>query len=160
MRETTGKTISDRKFLSGLLGLGLLALSTCGGGSSSSGPPPPLPNGQTGSIVAAALAPANCYISDVKTSCNTSTNTSTTGTNPITALAAATIGSTGTTNVLYWGDGGGNIESLSSPSSTLPSSSSSFKSCLSGTSSTPITSLAVVPSPTPLLFYTTSGGDF
>ena len=150
VRETTGKTISDRKFLSGLLGLGLLALSTCGGGSSSSGPPPPLPNGQTGSIVAAeASSPANCYISDIA-ACSSPYK----GADAITALAAATVG---TTNVLYWGDGGGNIESLSAPSSTLPSS---FNSCLSGTSSTPITSLAVVSSPKPLLFYTTSGGIF
>ncbi len=150
VRETTGKTISDRKVLSGLLGLVLLALSACGGGSNSSGPPPPLPNGQTGSIVAAeASSPANCYISDIAAACSSASYK---GADAITALAAATVGST---NVLYWGDGGGNIESLSAPSSTLPSS---FNSC--GTSSTPITSLAVVPSPKPLLFYTTSGGIF
>ncbi len=157
VRETTGKTISDRKFLSGLLGLGLLALSTCGGGSSSSGPPPPLPNGQTGSIVAAeASSPANCYISDIAAACSSASYK---GADAITALAAATVGST---NVLYWGDGGGNIESLSSPSSTLPSSSSSFHSCMTGTSSSlSITSLTVVPlSSAPLLFYTTSGGIF
>ena len=79
------------------------------------------------------------------------------GANAITALAAATIGSTGTTNVLYWGDGGGNIYFDSSPTLKLPSISTNNK-CATASSS--ITSLAVVPSPTPLLFYTTSGGIF
>ena len=152
MTETIGKSISERKILAGILGLGLLVLSACGGGSNSSGPPPPLPNNQTGSIEAADLSLANCYISDTA-ACSTTTVV---GTNPITALAAVTIGTS--TNVLYWGDGGGNIYSLSSPQLTLPSSS--FSKCT--TSGLPsITALTVVPSTTsPLLFYTTSGGIY
>ena len=139
------------------MGLGLLVLSACGGGSNSSGPPPPLPNGQTGSIEAAETSSAaNCYISDINP-CSISTTTGSVGTNAITALAAATVGST---NVLYWGDHGGNIYFLSPVSSTLPSITSSNK-CTSLTSPTPITSLAVVPSSSaPLLFYTTSGGIY
>ena len=154
MTEPIGKTLSDKKILGGLLGLGLLVLSACGGGSNSSGPPPPLPNGQTGSIEAAETSsPANCYIQDT-TTCGTSS--SYTGTNPITALAAATVG---TPNVLYWGDGGGNIYSYSNPN--LPPPSSSFTPCSSTLASSPITSLAVVPSSSaPLLFYTTSGGIY
>ncbi len=151
MTETIGKSISERKVLSGILGLGLLVLSACGGGSNSSGPPPPLPNGQTGSIEAADLSSANCYIQD-----NTTCASPYTGANAITALAAVTFGTTTPTNVLYWGDNGGNIYSAS-PTPTLPSSAPS--SCGSSTSSPPITALAVVPSLTaPLLFYTTSGG--
>ena len=136
------------------MGLGLLVLSACGGGSNSSGPPPPLPNGQTGSIEAAETSsPANCYISDTA-ACSTTTVV---GTNAITALAAATVGAT---NILYWGDNGGNIYFLYPVSSTLPSITSSNK-CTSLTSPTPITSLAVVPSSSaPLLFYTTSGGIY
>ena len=134
------------------MGLGLLVLSACGGGSNSSGPPPPLPNGQTGSIVAAEpTSPANCYISDTATVACSSTQIK--GTNAITALAAATVGST---KVLYWGDNGRNIYYYSTPTLTLPTSTNS---CTTATSS--ITSLAVVPSSSaPLLFYTTSGGIY
>ena len=151
MTEPIGKTLSDKKILGGLLGLGLLVLSACGGGSNSSGPPPPLPNGQTGSIEAAETSsPANCYIQDT-TTCGTSS--SYTGTNPITALAAATVG---TTNLLYWGDGGGKIYYYSPSTPTVPTSTNS---CTTATSS--ITALAVVPSSSaPLLFYTTSGGIY
>ena len=150
MTEPIGKTLSDKKILGGLLGLGLLVLSACGGGSNSSGPPPPLPNGQTGSIEAADLTLANCYIQDT-TTCGTSS--SYTGTNPITALAAATVG---TTNLLYWGDGGGKIYYYSPSTPTVPTSTNS---CTTATSS--ITALAVVPSSSaPLLFYTTSGGIY
>ncbi len=154
MTEIIGKSIWERKVLSGILGLGLLVLSACGGGSNSSGPPPPLPNSQTGSIVAAEpKSPANCYIQDTAP-CSTSSPV--TGTNAITALAAATVGST---NLLYWGDGGGKIYSYSNPNLPPPSSSSTFTSCTPASS--PITSLAVVPSTTaPLLFYTTSGGIY
>ena len=81
-----------------------LLLASCGGSSNSSGPPPPLPNDQTGSLVPLSTtntSPANCYISDIATCSPTS---GTVGAHPITALAAATIGSL---NFLYWGDGGG-----------------------------------------------------
>jgi hypothetical protein len=134
-----------------------LLLSACGGSSSSSGPPPPLPNDQTGSLVSLYPtynnSPANCYISD-----NAVCSPSTTGANPITALAAATISSN---NFLYWGDGGGNIYSTSSLLATPPSSSSSLTSCFSSSGSvgTKILSIAVVPSSSEL-FYATSGGTY
>ncbi|EQD25587.1 MAG: hypothetical protein D084_Lepto4C00072G0002, partial [Leptospirillum sp. Group IV 'UBA BS'] len=145
--------------LSGLAVAAGLLLSSCGGGSSSSGPAPPLPNGQIGSIgLLPSYGPANCYISDIA-ACSSS---QTVGKYAITALASATFGSgTSATNVLYWGDSGGNIYFLSNPTSTIPSISSS-NSCSSGSSlSTKVLSLAVVPSSTsPELFYATSGGVY
>ncbi len=153
------KTTSERQILSGLLGLGLLILSACGGGSSSSGPPPPLPNGQTGSLVAPVnSSPANCYISDTA-ACSSTSTSGPVGANAITALAAATFGTS--TNVLYWGDGGGNLYfSSSSHTTTPPTISSSSNKCTVAPSAS-IQSLAVVPSsPSPLLFYATSGGVY
>ena len=136
------------KLLAGLLAFVFLLVASCGGNSSSSGPPPPLPNDLTGSISPTNNILANCYISDIS-ACSSNQ----TGANPITALAAATIGST---NFLYWGDGGGNIYSTSPLSTTPPSSLSS---CTSTPLNTKILSLAVVPSSLEL-FYATSGGVF
>ena len=134
----------------GLLAFVFLMVASCGGNSSSSGPPPPLPNDLTGSISPTNNTLANCYISDIS-ACSSNP----TGTNPITALAAATIGST---NFLYWGDGGGDIYFYQNPTSTPPSLLSS-NNC--GSVSTKILSLAVVPSSSPPeLFYATSGGTF
>ena len=129
-----------------------LLLASCGGSSNSSGPPPPLPNDQIGSISPTNNSLANCYISDTLACASAQT----TGANPITALAAATIGSA---NFLYWGDGGGNISSTSPLPTTPPSSTPST--CTSPSLSTKILSLAIVPSTSPPeLFYATSGGTY
>ena len=149
------KRNQGKRLRAGLLAFVFLLVASCGGSSSSSGPPPPLPNDQIGSISPTNNSLANCYISDIS-ACS---STQTTGTNPITALAAATIGST---NFLYWGDGGGNIYSTSSLLTTPPTSTSSLSACTPTTpTTTKILSLAVVPSSnSPELFYATSGGVY
>ena len=120
-----------------------LFLGGCSGNTNSSGPAAPLPTGQIGSIEAVNLANGNCYVSDTA-SCSTNSST---GANPITALA--TIVSSGKT-YLYQGDGGGHIYYAQVSGTTLPSSLSS---CLSSTS--PIQALAV--SPTALIYSTSNG---
>ena len=131
------------------VGAGFLALVSCGGGSSSSGTPAPLPGSQTGSINYANTALANCFVSDTA-ACSTSP-----GTNPISSLAAATINAS---NYLFWGDGAGNIESTSIPTTTttLPST---LNNCFSPSLGTKIRSLTVVSTATTgPLFYATTGG--
>ena len=145
------KRNQGKRLRAGLLAFVFLMVASCGGSSSSSGPPPPLPNDQIGSISPTNNTLANCYISDIL-ACSSNQ----TGANPITALAAATIGSA---NFLYWGDGGGDIYYDQSPTHTPPTTISSSNSC--GSASTKVLSLAVVPSTTPPeLFYATSGGVY
>ena len=123
-----------------------LFLGGCSGNTNSSGPAAPLPTGQIGSIEAVNLANGNCYVSDTA-SCSTNSST---GANPITALA--TLVSSGT-HYLYQGDGGGNIYYAQVSGTTLPSSLSP---CLSV--SPPIQALAV--SPTALIYSTSNGVSY
>ena len=163
MTETILKTISKRKILAGILGLGLLALSACGGGSSSSGPAPPLPNSQKGSLeLPTSYNPGDCYITTGTTTstCN-SPDLLTTGSSSITALAAYSAVSSSSPNVLFWGDAAGDIDSA-----TAASSPTSITSCTSTSLATPVLALAVVPPssssglPNGEIFYATSGGTY
>ena len=118
-----------------------LFLGGCSGNTNSSGPAAPLPTGQTGSIKATSNT-GNCYVSD-KNPCSSST----TGTNPITALT--TLSSSGN-NYLYLGDSAGNIDE---ETSTTPPTT--INSCLSSAAGTKILALAANST---VLLYATSGG--
>nr|EES51664.1 MAG: hypothetical protein UBAL3_95680102 [Leptospirillum ferrodiazotrophum] len=127
-----------------------LFLGGCSGNTNSSGPAAPLPTGQTGSIEATSNT-GNCYVSD-KNPCSSST----TGTNPITALT--TLSSSGN-NYLYLGDSAGNIDEATVTSTTPPTPGS----CVTTGSGNKILALAansvVMGSKVEkVLLYATSGG--
>ncbi len=121
-----------------------LFLGGCSGNTNSSGPAAPLPTGQTGSIEATSNT-GNCYVSD-KNPCSSST----TGTNPITALT--TLSSSGN-NYLYLGDSAGNIDEATVTSTTPPTPGS----CVTTGSGNKILALAAN-SKSKVLLYATSGG--
>ena len=125
-----------------------LFLVGCSGNTNSSGPAAPLPTGQTGSIEATGN-PGNCYVSDTG-SCSSSSTSSYTGTNSITALATLEKGTGTTNNYLYLGDSAGNIYDATVTSTTPPTPAS----CVTG-SGTKILALAANSSD---LLYATSGG--
>ena len=122
-----------------------LFLGGCSGNTNSSGPAAPLPTGQTGSIEATSNT-GNCYVSD-KNPCSSST----TGTNPITALT--TLSSSGS-NYLYLGDSAGNIDEATVTSTTPPTT---INSCLSSAAGTKILALAAN---TSALLYATKNGVY
>ena len=136
-----------RGLLRGSLALlaGTFLLANCSGNTNSSGPAAPLPTGQTGSIAAVSANTGNCYVSD-NNYCGTITEK---GTNPITALATYT---SGTTDYLYTGDGAGSISYWTVTSSTAPTTG--ITTCTTGTTNKILT----IAAGNSTVLFATSGG--